>query len=114
MCKKCGTRRTGEVPRPSYDDIHMAVSLWRSGLSRRLVGIIFGVHETTVFRWEREFGQDEDAYIEEQLRFLESKQELFQDADLRKFNKVLRKVKRLDREEEKKYKQAMRKGHWYW
>ena len=99
----CGYQFTKE---PNFNqDKEMAVALWQSGLSRRIVGKLFDVNEVTIYRWSKELDPNNyEVYAEEQLFHLDKKTELFGD-DEKKIKRIIRKLKRQAKADDLHFKQ---------
>ena len=109
LCYVCSYQFTNA--RRTIEDKGMALLLWELGFSRRIVGDIFGVDGVTIYRWGIELPKEirEDFYIPEQITFLESKREFFEEqTDMKKFNKIMKRLKRIDRAEEKEFRKQQK------
>ena len=57
-CKDCSHQFTSEFGRHTEWEEKMAVSLYAAGLSFRTIAVLFCVHNTTIYRWIRDYAQE--------------------------------------------------------
>ena len=57
LCKSCKHQFTSELGRHTEWEEKMAVSLYAVGLSFRTIASLFCVHNTTIYRWIRDYAK---------------------------------------------------------
>ena len=103
----CGYQFTKETN--FAEDREMAIALWKSGLSRRIVGKFFKVDPVTIYRWSA-LPSDSvyEVYAEEQLDFLSKMTDVYGE-DEKKIKRIIRKLKRQAKVD---YIYFKKYGHW--